>query len=90
LLVCHERRHLELLQRHERERSRPHDPVTVAAFGQPGNPLTVTLTNDASMTAASPAACENTYFSMPSLAGIAASGGAAVATASPATDAWTN
>jgi len=31
LLVCHERRHLELLQRHERERSRPHDPVTVAA-----------------------------------------------------------
>jgi hypothetical protein len=65
-------------------------PVTVAAFGQPGNPLTVTLTNDASMTAASPAACENTYFSMPSLAGIAASGGAAVATASPATDAWTN
>jgi len=27
---------------------------------------------------------------MPSLAGIAASGGAAVATASPATDAWTN
>jgi hypothetical protein len=50
----------------------------------------VTLTNDASMTAASPAACENTYFSMPSLAGIAASGGAAVATASPATDAWTN
>jgi hypothetical protein len=65
-------------------------PVTVAASGQPGNPLTVTLTNDASMTAASPAACENTYFSMPSLAGIAASGGAAVATASPATDAWTN
>jgi hypothetical protein len=65
-------------------------PVTVAASGQPNNPLTVTLTNDASMTAAAPAACENTYFSMPSLTGLSATGGAATATTSPATDSWTS
>ena len=65
-------------------------PLIVAAFGQPGNPLTVTLSNDASMTAAAPAACENTFFSMPALTGIAASGGAATATTSPATDSWTS
>jgi hypothetical protein len=64
--------------------------ITVAASGQANNPLTVTLTNDASMTAASPAACENTYFSMPSLTGITATGGAATATTSPATDGWTS
>jgi len=60
-------------------------PLTVAANGT----LTVTFTNDSSMTIAAPAACENTFFSMPSLTGIAASGGAATATTSPATDAWT-
>jgi len=54
----HERRHLELLQRHERSAHALTTPVTVAAFRPTGNPLTVTLTNDASMTAASPAACE--------------------------------
>jgi hypothetical protein len=64
--------------------------ITVAAFGQPSNPLTVTLTNDASMTAAAPAACENAYFSMPSLTGVTATGAAAVATTSPATDSWTS
>ena len=64
--------------------------LTVAASGQANNPLVVTLTNDASMTAAAPAACAGTYFSMPSLTGITATGGAAVATASPATDAWTS
>src|SRR5579863_7589062 len=37
-------------------------PLTVGASGQANNPLAVTLTNDASMTAASPAACANTYF----------------------------
>jgi len=63
--------------------------LTVAATGQANNPLTVTFTNDASMTAAAPAACANTYFSMPSLTGITATGGAATATATPATDAWT-
>ena len=65
-------------------------PLTVAGSGQANNPLTVTFTNDASMTAAAPAACANTYFSMPSLIGVTASGGAATATVSPATDAWTS
>jgi hypothetical protein len=51
--------------------------------------LTVTLTNDASMTAAAPAACENTYFSMPALTGVSASAGSGTPTTSPATDAWT-
>jgi hypothetical protein len=64
--------------------------VTVAASGQANNPLVVTFTNDASMTAASPAACASTYFSMPSLTGITATGGAATATTSPATDSWTS
>jgi hypothetical protein len=61
-------------------------PLVVAASGS----LTVTFTNDASMTAATPSACENTFFSLPSLTGVAASGGAATATTSPATDAWTS
>ena len=65
-------------------------PLTVAASGQANNPLTVTLTNDASMTTTAPAACANTYFSLPSLTGVAATGGAATATSSPATDAWTS
>lgn len=60
--------------------------LTVAA----GGTLAVTLTNDASMTASAPVTCENTYFEMPSLTGVAASGGAATATTSPATDAWTS
>jgi hypothetical protein len=62
--------------------------LTVAASGQANNPLAVTFTNDASMTTAAPLACANTFFSMPSLTGITASGGAATATTSPATDAW--
>jgi hypothetical protein len=65
-------------------------PLTVAASGQANNPLTVTLTNDASMSLSAPAACENTYFSMPSLTGVSATGGAATATTSPATDSWTS
>jgi hypothetical protein len=60
--------------------------LTVAAAGT----LTVMMTNDASMTASVPAACEATYFSMPSLTGITATGGAATATTSPATDSWTS
>ncbi|MGD0084846.1 MAG: hypothetical protein ABSD78_16870 [Acidimicrobiales bacterium] len=64
--------------------------LTVAASGQANNPLTVTLTNDASMTNAAPAACENAFFSMPAMTGITATGGAAVVTTSPATDAWTS
>ena len=52
--------------------------------------LTVTLTNDASMSSTAPAACESTYFKMPALTAIAATAGAATATISPATDAWTS
>lgn len=65
-------------------------PLTVAASGQANNPLAVTLTNDASMAASAPAACESTYFSMPSFTGISASGGPGSATTSPATDSWTS
>lgn len=64
-------------------------PLTVAATGQPNSPLIVTFANDASMTTAAPAACENTYFSMPSLTGITASAGG-TATTSPASDGWTS
>jgi hypothetical protein len=65
-------------------------PLTVAASGAANNPLVVTLTNDASMTVAAPAACEATFFSMPSLTGVVATGGPATPTVSPATDAWTS
>lgn len=65
-------------------------PLTVGASGAGNNPLVVTLTNDASMTASAPSACESTYFSMPSFTGITASGGAATSTTSPATDSWTS
>lgn len=65
-------------------------PVTVGASGNANNPLTVTLTNDASMTAAAPAACENTFFSLPSLTGIAATGGAATVTSTPVDGGWTS
>ena len=63
--------------------------LTVAASGQANNPLVVTFTNDASMTTATPAACANTYFSMPSLTGVTATGGTATVTTSPAIDSWT-
>jgi hypothetical protein len=61
-------------------------PLTVAASDQ----LTVTFTNAASMGNGAPAACEGTFFSMPALTGITATGGAATATTSPATDSWTS
>ena len=61
-------------------------PLTVGANAS----LTVTLTNDASMGSSAPSACEGTYFKMPALTAIAATAGAATATTSPATDAWTN
>jgi hypothetical protein len=65
-------------------------PLTVGASGQADNPLVVTMTNDASMASSAPSACENTYFSMPSLTGVTATGGSATATTSPATDSWTS
>jgi hypothetical protein len=60
--------------------------LTVAASGT----LTVTFTNDATMISAAPAACEGTYFSLPSLTGVVASAGTATATTSPTTDSWTS
>ncbi|MGH9019498.1 MAG: hypothetical protein ACRDV0_00545 [Acidimicrobiales bacterium] len=63
--------------------------LVVGPSGNANDPLSVTLTNDASMTAAAPAACESTYFSMPALTGLSASGGPGTVTTSPATDAWT-
>jgi hypothetical protein len=65
-------------------------PLTVGASGQSNNPLAVTLTSDASMGTTTPAACANTYFSMPSLTGVTATGGAATSTTTPATDSWTS
>jgi hypothetical protein len=60
-------------------------PITVAAAGN----LTMTFTNAASMGMTAPAACESTYFSMPSLTGVVATGGAATATVGT-TDGWTS
>jgi hypothetical protein len=66
-------------------------PLTVAASGKANNPLTVTLSDAASMSQATPLACANTFFSMPSLTGITASGGGTgTATTSPTTDGWTS
>jgi len=64
--------------------------LTVGASGQANNPLVVTMTNDASMTSAAPSACANTWFSMPALTGVSATGGSATSTTTPATDAWTS
>jgi hypothetical protein len=66
-----------------------HTLATALTVGA-GTSLTVTMTNDASMTMAAPAACEAAYFSMPSLTGIVATGGAGTAITSPATDTWTS
>jgi len=62
--------------------------LVVAASGKANNPLTVTFTNEASMGTNSPLACAGIYFSMPSFTGITATGGAATATTSPATNTW--
>lgn len=61
-------------------------PLTVGA----NSSLAVTLSSDAFMSLAAPAACEGAFFSMPALTGIVASGGAAASTTSPATDSWTS
>jgi hypothetical protein len=52
--------------------------------------LVVTFTNDATMGAASPTACQGAYFSLPSLTGVTAAVSSSAATSSPATDAWTS
>jgi len=61
-------------------------PLTVAASGT----LTATFTNDVSMTVNAPSACQATFFSLPSLTGVTATGGSGSATTSPATDGWTS
>jgi hypothetical protein len=68
----------------------PAGGVTVGASGAANNPLVVTLTNDALMSSTSPAACANTFFSMPAFTGITATGGAATSTTTPATSGWTS
>lgn len=66
-------------------------PLTVAASGQANNPLVVTLSNDAFMSLSAPLACADTYFSMPALTGITATGGGpGTVTTSPASDGWTS
>lgn len=65
-------------------------PITVAANGQSNDPLIVTLTNDASMASDSPAACEATYFSMPSFTGVTAAASTDPPATSPTTDSWTS
>lgn len=65
-------------------------PITVGASGQADNPLTITFTDDATMTSSAPAACADTYFSMPSLDGVTASASNDTPTTSPATDSWTS
>ena len=64
--------------------------LTVGPSGNANNPLTVTLTSDAAMALTAPSACQATFFSMPSLTGIAATGGAATVTSTPVTDSWTS
>lgn len=65
--------------------------VTVAAGdGTTPGTLTVTLTNAASMDSSAPLACAGTYFKLPALTGVTATGGAATATTSPTTDSWTS
>ena len=63
----------------------------MAASGKANNPLVVTLSDDAFMSSSAPLACANTFFSLPSLTGITATGGGSgTATTSPATDGWTS
>ncbi len=61
-------------------------PVVVA----PNGSLVVELDGDTSMGLSSPVACENTYFSMPSLTGVAATAGGGTPTTSPVLDSWTS
>jgi hypothetical protein len=48
----------------------------------------VILTDGATMGISAPSACADTYLSMPSFAGVTATGGSAVPTTTPATDGW--
>jgi hypothetical protein len=65
-------------------------PITVGASGALNNPFVVTLRGAAHMGPSAPLACAGTYFSMPPLAGVIASGGSAMSTSTPAIDEWTS
>lgn len=64
--------------------------LTTAITVDANSNLTVTFTSDATMASSAPAACENTYFQMPSMTGVAATGGAATPSSGPLTDSWTS
>lgn len=66
-----------------------HTLTTALTVGS-NSTLTGTFTNDASMALTTPLACVATFFKMPSLTGVAATGGAATVTTGPFTDAWTS
>lgn len=68
----------------------PHTLATplVVAANNSSSPLVVTLTNAATMGSNAAAACEATWFAMPTLVGVTASGAAATATTGPATDSY--
>jgi hypothetical protein len=61
-------------------------PLVIGASGNANNPLTVTLTNNATMAMSAPSACQSTFFSMPSLTAVAATAGGATITTTPAVD----
>jgi hypothetical protein len=65
-------------------------PLTVGPSGTSNDPLVVTLADEATMGISAPLACAGAYFLMPALAGITATGGSSVVTASPITDDWTS
>ncbi len=66
-------------------------PLTVAASGQSGDPLTVTFTDDAYMGTTASTRCEGIYFKMPAFTGVTAyGGGSGTPASSPATDKWTS
>jgi hypothetical protein len=64
--------------------------LTTAITVDANSSVAVTFTNDATMGLSAPAACENTYFQMPSLTGVTATGGAATPSSGPLTDGWTS
>jgi hypothetical protein len=65
-------------------------PLTVGASGTRNDPLTVTLTDAAFMENRAPVACASTYFLMPPLTSLTATGGSALVTSTPAVDGWTS
>jgi hypothetical protein len=64
--------------------------LTTAITVDANSSLAVTFTNDSTMGLSTPAACQNTYFQMPSLTGVTATGGAATPSTGPLTDSWTS